>query len=108
MTETDAKDWNTAHHFANALLRVGHRLRITRPVRQKDAVGLERKHVFRAGHGWHNCYAAALTNQPAHDVVLDAVVVGDDVIFRWRVLHAHNLRWLVRAHAFIPLIHVAS
>src|SRR5271166_1721262 len=108
MTETDAKDWNTAHHFANALLRVGYRLRITRPVRQKDAVGLERKHVFRAGHGRHDRHPAALTNQPAHDVVLDAVVVGDDVIFRRLILYTHDLGRLVRAHAFIPLIHVAS
>src|SRR5271157_2994185 len=57
---------------------VGHRLRIPRPVRQKDAVGLERKHVFRAGHGGHDRHPAALPDEPAHDVVLDAIVVGND------------------------------
>ena len=93
--------------LANALLRVGHRLGIARTVRQKDAIGLQREHIFGAGRCRNHGHAAALADQPAQDVVLDAVVVGDDVMLRRRVLHADHLGRLVRAHAFIPLIDVA-
>src|ERR1019366_8594547 len=105
---TDAEDGHAPHHPANALLRVGHRLGVARAVRQEHAVGLEREHVLGAGGGGDHGYAAALAHQPSHDVVLDSIIVGDDVMPRRPVLHADHFRRLVRAHAFVPLVNVAS
>ena len=39
--------------------------------------------------------------------MLDAVVVGDDVVLRRSIFHADDFGGLVRAHAFIPLIDAA-
>src|SRR5664279_2690268 len=99
MSETDAEDGHAPHHLANALLRVGHRLGIARAVRQEYAIGLEREHVLGAGRGGNHGHAAALSNQPSHDVVFDSIVVGNDVMLRRLVLHPDYFRWLVRAHA---------
>ncbi len=98
---------HAAHHPANALLRVGHGLRIARAVGQKNSIGLEREYIFRGGGRRNDRYAATLAHQSAQDVVLDAVVVGDDVVFRRRIFHADNFCGLMRAHAFVPLIHAA-
>src|ERR1035437_9238050 len=80
MSEADAEDGHASHHLANALLCVGHRLRIARPVRQKDAIGLEREYVFGTGCCGDNRHATALPNQASHDVVFDAIVIGNDVM----------------------------
>src|ERR1035437_4747719 len=62
MSEADAEDGHASHHLANALLCVGHRLRIARPVRQTDPIGLEREYVLRAGRGRNHGHAATLAN----------------------------------------------
>src|ERR1035438_6053688 len=95
MPETDAEDGHTPHHLANALLCVGHRLGIARAVRQEYAIGLEREHVLGAGRGGNHGHAAALSNQPSHDVVFDSIVVGDDVMPGRPVLYTDHFSGLV-------------
>ena len=40
VSEADAEDRSLAHELTNILLRVGHRLGITRAIRQKNSIGL--------------------------------------------------------------------
>src|ERR1022692_5175168 len=108
VSKTDAEDGHAPHHPANTLLGVSHGLGIARAVRQEYAVGLESEYVLCAGGGGNHGHAAALAHQASHDVVLDSVVVGDDVMPRRPILHADHFRRLVRAHAFVPLVNVAS
>ncbi len=102
MSEADAEDRHLAHHAANALLRVRHRLGIARAVRQEHAIRLHRQHVFRAGGRRNHRHAAALADQAAQDVVLDAVVVSDHVMLRRSVFHADNFRRLVASARLHP------
>jgi len=105
MYETNPENGHLAHHAANALLRVGYRLGIARTVRQEDTIGLERQHVFGAGGSRNHCDAAALADQPAQNIVLDSVVVGDHVQFR-RQARDHRPHLGVEiggvAHAQVP------
>ena len=56
------------------------RLGIAGTVREEDAVGFEREHVFGGRQRGHHRDAASRLHEPAQDVVLDAEIVGDDVI----------------------------
>ena len=81
MAETDAKSWHAlvddvADHRHR--VRAGRR-RIARAVREKDAVGLERKNVLARGLRRHHGHAAAFACELAQDIALDAVVERDHV-----------------------------
>ena len=52
------------------------RLGIAGAVREEDAVGLERQHVFRGGLGRNHRHAAAFARQHAQNVLLDAEVIS--------------------------------
>src|SRR5271166_4331130 len=104
MSKADPEDRHLPHHAADVVLRVSHRLRITRPIGQKDPIGLHGQNIFctrgRRNHG----HAARLTDQPSQDVLLDAIVVGHNAIFGCTVFHPHNLSRLIGANALFPLI----
>ena len=55
---------------------------IAGPVRQEDAVGLERQNVFGARRRRHDRHGAAGIGEEPQDVALDAIVDGDDVVVR--------------------------
>ena len=63
--------------------------RIAGAVRQEHAVRLEREHFLGRGLRRHHGHAAAAVGEHAQDVVLDAVVVGDDVE---ALVRAHHRR----------------
>ena len=79
VTETDPEDGN----FANKLADVGgllrERLGIAGPVREKNAIGLKCKHVFRARIGWHDRHTRTDLYEMAQDVPFNAIVVGNDM-----------------------------
>ena len=75
---------------ANVLLRIGTGLGIAGTVGQKNAVGLQRQHIFGAGLRRHHCHLAAFAAQHAQNVVLDAVVVGHHMKTRRLVFHADH------------------
>ena len=104
MAEADAEDGDFAHHAANVVLRVGHRLGIAGAVGEKHAVRLHRQHIFGAGGRGNHGDAARLAHQATQDVLLDAVVVGDDAVLGRAVFHADDFGRLVGAHTLIPLI----
>ena len=73
--------------LATSLLNFRHRVnarrrRIAGTVRQEDAVGLHREDVFGLRLGGDDGDFAAGARQAAQDVAFDAVVDGDDLIFR--------------------------
>ena len=58
------------------------RLGIAGAVREKDAIGLQREHVFGGGERRDDGHVAAGMHEAAQDVLFDAEIVGDDVIAR--------------------------
>src|SRR5271166_2735133 len=104
MAEADAEDGDLAHHAADVLLCVGHRLGIAGAVGEEDTVGLHGQHIFGAGGCGNDGHATRFANQAAKDVLLDAVVVGHHAVLGCAIFHAHDLGRLVGAHAFVPLI----
>ena len=81
VAEADAEGRDAAlDQLARRGDRVVARLRVARAVGQEDAVGLERQHFGApASAPARTVTLAAALGQHAQDVVLDAVVVGDDV-----------------------------
>ena len=79
------------------------RLRIAGAVREEDAVGLEREHVFGGGERGHDGDAAADLHQAAQDVVLDAEIVGHHVVARLGAARRPGRR-ASRLHGLGPLV----
>src|SRR5450432_816561 len=104
MAETNSEDRCLAHEATNIVCRVGARFGITGAVRKKHAVRTERHYVFRTGCGWYDGHAAAFIHQHAQDVLLDAVVVGDDVFGGCGVFYADQFRGFKRTRTRGPLV----
>ena len=102
VAEADAEDRDTTHQAADVFLGVGAGLGVAGAVGEEDAVGLEGEHVFGVGFRGHDGDTAAAADQLAQDVVLDAEVVGDDVVLRLGVLDADNFGGLDGALAGVP------
>ena len=81
--QADAEDRDPADQLAHLRGLKLERLGIAGAVREEHAVGLQREHVFGRGGRGHHRHAAADVHQPAQDVALDAVVVGDHVEARF-------------------------
>src|SRR6476469_1944665 len=64
MAKADAEYRSTADQPAHRLDRVGHRLGITRPVRKKNPIRLERFHLRGAGGGWHHVHVTPDVDEP--------------------------------------------
>src|SRR5262249_47493876 len=79
MAKANPKNRLLPQHMTDALNRVFERLRIAWPIRQKDAFGLKRHHVFAGSRRRHDRDARATPREIAEDVRLDAEIVGDDV-----------------------------
>src|SRR5580693_2848421 len=75
MPKADPKDRRTPRQLADVLLRIRHRLRITRPVRQKDPVRIERQHIFGRSLRRNDRYPRAFFREHAQNVLLDSEVV---------------------------------
>ena len=59
---------------------VGDRLGIAGTIREENAVGLERENVFSGSFRRDDGNVAAMIHQQAKNILLDAVIVGDDAI----------------------------
>src|SRR5579875_2604391 len=79
MTEADSKDGLASGQFADILLGVCDRFRVAGAVREKNAVGIEREHVFRGSLRRNHSDTAALLCQHTENILLDAEIIGDDV-----------------------------
>ena len=82
VAEADAEDRLLADQLADVRDLRLERLGIARAVGEEDAVGIQREHVLGGRQRRDNRHAAARLHQPAQDVVLDAEIVGDDVVLR--------------------------
>src|SRR4029077_10804944 len=79
MPQANSEDRLASHQPADGIDRVGTRFGVPRPIRQENAVRLQREHIF----GWRlrrdDRHFAALAAQLAQNVLLDAEVVRDHV-----------------------------
>ena len=80
VAEADAEDRLLADQLADVAHLGLERLGVAGAVREEDAVGLERQHIFGGGERGDDGDAAAGLHEAAQDVVLDAEIVGDDVV----------------------------
>src|SRR5580698_674769 len=79
MAQTDAEDRSLSGKLANAFLRVCHWLGITGTVREEDSVGIHRQYVLGRGLRGDNRNAAILLREHTQNILLDAVIVGDNM-----------------------------
>src|ERR1700722_20643351 len=80
MAEADAENRDSAGELANILDGVGDGLGIAGTVRKKNTVRLQREDVFGGGSCRDDGHIAAMVDEKPEDVLLDAVVVGDDLV----------------------------
>lgn len=80
VTETDTEDRLLADKGANDLLGGEDRLGVAGAVTEKDTIGIHRQRRFRREGGRDDGDIAAGIDQTTEDVVLDAEVVGDDLV----------------------------
>ena len=83
------------------------RLGIAGAIREKNSVGLQRKHIFRAGLRRDDRNLAALSRQHAQNVLLDAEVVGHHMKRSRLVFHADDFLWSSGPRSRIPT-HIAA
>ena len=86
VAQADAEDRPLTDEFAHGAMHVIQRGRITRPGGKKDAVRVERQHLRRAGARRDHPHLEPVLPQPAQDVALQTVIVGDDVVAHRRQL----------------------
>src|SRR5436853_3942502 len=91
MSQAYAEDRSLSCQLANAVVRIGDRLRISGAIRQENSVRLKCKNIFRARFCRHDSDVATLVHEHAQDVLLDAVVVSNYV---QRALGIEFLDWL--------------
>src|SRR5688572_26826924 len=85
VSETDPEYRSTTSgQLANCIRRVIDRVRVSRPVREKDSVGLLLERGRSRCVGGHNCHPAVMVCEQAQDIALDTEIVGDDVAARAR------------------------
>jgi hypothetical protein len=92
VSEADAEDRLPADQFADVRHLRLQRLRVARAVGEEDAVGIEGEDILGGGQRGDDGDAAARLHEAAQDVVLDAEIVGDDVVCGSRRA-ADQLRW---------------
>src|SRR5947207_14097961 len=78
MAETNPEDRFLADQIAHGVMRIRERSWIAGPVRKKNSIGIECKHVFRSCRCGNNGDAEALLPQETQDVFFNAVVIGRD------------------------------
>ena len=83
VAEADAEDGLLADELADVGDLGDEGLGIAGAVGEEDAVGVEGEDVFGGGERGDDGDAAAGVHEAAEDVVLDAVIVGDDVEARF-------------------------
>ncbi len=89
MPQADAEDRLLADQVSKRPVQIADRRGIAGAVRDEDAVGRQREHVFGRHRGRHDGDVAAGLGQPAQNVVLDARVERDDTVGR---LHRQHTR----------------
>src|ERR1019366_1223865 len=108
MSQANSENWLPSHQAANVVDRVGTGLGISRAVREKYAVGLQRQHVLRRRLRRDYRHLAAFSPQLAQDVLLDAEVIGDYVEARWLIFYADDFVGQVRALTGLPHVGVVG
>src|SRR6202034_1452551 len=80
VAETDAENRDAAGQPADIFDGVRDRLGIARAVREKNSVRLQREDVFGGGFCRDYGHVAAVVDEKAQDVLLDAVIVRNDLV----------------------------
>ncbi len=80
MPEANSEDGRAAKKLANIRDGVGDRLGIARTIREKHAVGFQRQHIFGGSFRGNHGDIAAMIDQQAKNILLDAEIVRDHAI----------------------------
>src|SRR5438034_3033064 len=93
VAETDAEDGDFADELADVLLRVRHRLRITRTVRQQYTIEVLGEDLARRCLRRKHRHLATVLRELAQDVALHTVVInGDTPLWGAGVLTGERIR----------------
>ncbi len=84
MAEANPEDGHLAQEGLDRLDGVGDRGRIARAIAQEYAIRLAGQDLFRGRLRRHDGDVAAMRDQQPQNVLLDAVIEGDDLVFRGR------------------------
>jgi hypothetical protein len=82
VAEADAEDGHAAEELANVIDGVVNGLRVSGSVREEDAVGFHREDVFGGCFRGDDGDVAIVIDEQSQNVLLDAVIVGDDTMAR--------------------------
>src|SRR5215468_9554132 len=102
MTEADSEDRSLPCQLANTFMSVGDRFGIAGAVRQENTIRLKRKYILCAGFRRHDSHAAALINEHPQDVLLDAIVIGNDMQCALRIEVFYRLPRICDDRTLIP------
>ena len=80
MTQAYSEDRNPAEEFFDIRDGISDRLGVTRTIREKHALRLKREDIGGGCFRGHNGNVAAVINEKAQNILLDAEIVGDDAI----------------------------
>src|SRR5690348_10188919 len=86
MSQADAENGHAPKELANAFDRVKNRLGIAGTIREENPVRLQRQDIAGRSLRGHHRDIASVIDQQAQNVLLDAVIVGDNPIALFIVL----------------------
>ena len=87
VTETDTEDRFFADKFSDLCLYADQRLRITGAVTEEDTIRIHSQRFICRKIGRHDSHIAAGINQAAQNVVLDAEVLGHNLVLQGGWIH---------------------
>src|SRR5258708_22638320 len=80
MPKANPENRDAPDHFANVFDGISHWLRIARPVRKEDSVGLHRQNILGGGLRRDDVDFAVVVHEQPQYVLLDAIVVGHHTV----------------------------
>ena len=81
MSQTNPKHRHvTFNQFLHSFNGIGQTCRVTGTIREKDAVGVQRQHIFRRSIRRDNGHIRAIRRKMAKDVFFDTKIVGNNVV----------------------------
>src|SRR5438046_1543092 len=83
MTKANSEDRFATHQIADRLVGIRQRLRITRAVRQKNAIRIEREHLFGCGCGRESGDAESELQERSQTVAFHSILAGTDKTSAW-------------------------
>src|SRR6059058_3950412 len=84
MTKANSEDRFATHQIADRFVGIRQRFRITRAVRQKNAIRIEREHLFGCGCGRENGDTESALPERSQNVAFHSIIEGNNTTTDWR------------------------